>query len=221
MPFPQVAATNGGNHASNSTSHTVNLPTGIVAGNLLLVFFSSDAAPTITFPEGWTELFTKSYSTSIKGGLWYKVADGEEGASISVDTSSSQMTAHTSYRITGFSGTPEAGVAVSSSGAPSNPPSLSPTWGAKDTLWFFCCAINGEDPFVSIDSYPANYGNGRYDYSDDAEGAGMGTARRELNTETEDPGAWTMSNTPRNMANTIAIQPAAAAAGRSFGFIMG
>ena len=204
MTFPQVAAVNGGNNTGSGTSHTVNLPAGIEAGDLLLVFFASDGTPTITFPGGWTELFQTS-NDSVGFGAWYRIADGEEGATITVTTSASEMTAHTSYRITGYSGTPEVGTRVPGFSCYPDPSSLTPSWEAKDTLWFAC---EGNNKDSTVGAYPTNYTNGRNDYAFNLQGVSVGSARRELNAVSEDPGTFTISFSSQWIATTVAIQPA-------------
>ena len=206
--YPVVAAENGGNNAVNSTEHTVNLPSGIQAEDLLLVFFVSDGTPTITFPEGWTQLFQDAYLL-VKFGAWYRIADGEEGATITVTTSDSQATAHTSYRITGYSGAPEVGTSTGANSGYPDPPNLTPSWGAKDTLWFAVC---GYDREWTVTAYPTNYTDGRNDIANVSDGCGVGSARRELNATSEDPSTFTISAADQWVANTVAIQPSAVAA---------
>lgn len=205
MAFPQVAAVSGGNNASDSKQHTVNLPNGIQSGDLLLVFFATDGYPTITFPGGWTQLFQTANSSYVAFGAWYRIADGEEGATITVETSTWEMSAHTSYRITGYSGTPEAGISATSNSSWPDPPSLTPTWGAEDTLWFAC---EGNDHQYSVSSYPTNYADGRNDIASSSSGCGVGTCRRELNAVSENPGTFTIAASEQWVANTVAIQPA-------------
>jgi hypothetical protein len=202
--FPTVAAVNGGNNTSNSTNHTVNLPSGIVSGNLLLVFFVSDGNPTITFPGGWTQLFQTVYNTTVKFGAWYRIADGTEGATITVTTSASEMSAHTSYRITGYNGVPEVGTSATGITANPNPPSLAPSWGSQATLWLAAC---GHDYGVdTVSAYPTNYTDGRNDRSNNLDGVGVGTARRSLIAASEDPGTFTLSGANAWVANTVAVQ---------------
>lgn len=207
MAFPVVEAINGGNNNANSTNHTVNLPAGIQASDLLIVFFVCDANPTITFPEGWTELFHATYVNALNFATWYRVADGEEGATIVVTTSASERSAHTSYRISGYAGTPEAAT-YGGSGYFPDPPNLTPTWGAKDTLWFAC---EGNDANKTVTVYPTDYTDGRNDYANNFAGCGVGTARRELNAESEDPNNFTISGNEQFVGATVAIQPEEAA----------
>ena len=82
---PLVASSSHGN-ATTGSSYTVNLPSGIVSGNLLVAFISieaDDGDP--TFPTLWGKLHSvDSGSTLVRGSCYYKIADGTEGASITV-----------------------------------------------------------------------------------------------------------------------------------------
>lgn len=208
MAFPVVAAVNGGNNPGDTANHTVNLPAGINAGDLLLVFFASDGNPTIGFPGGWTCLFQEwaaGGSPAVRFGCWYRIADGGEGATINVTTSASERSAHTSYRIVDYFGVPEAGTPVASGPTPNpDPPSSSPSWGALDTLWLAAC---GYDSNKTVTFYPTNYTDGRNDLANQVDGCGVGTARRELNAASENPGTFTISGNDQWVANTVAIQP--------------
>jgi hypothetical protein len=82
MAYPQVAASNNSAQATATYDHTVNLPANISAGNLLLVFFVVDSNPTITFPEGWTQLFQAANGTYVNFGVWYRIAGGGVGGGV-------------------------------------------------------------------------------------------------------------------------------------------
>lgn len=218
MAFPQVAAVNGGITAG--TSHTVNLPADIAEGDLLLVFFVAVywlSAPSITFPEGWTQLFQTPYGASITFGGWYRIADGAEGATITVTTSSTDKAGHTSYRITGYSGTPESGTAATGNTATPNPPNLTPSWGAKDTLWFVCAGTKSGSKQALI-GCPTNYTNCRIEFV--GTGCCLGSSRRELNAASEDPGTFSMSYSQYWIANTVAIQPAVPVVAKAYGLVV-
>jgi hypothetical protein len=206
MSFPQVHSLRSSSDASG-TDHEIDISPDISAGDLLVVVFASDGNPTVTFPAGWYQLFQTAYSSYVKLGVWYRIADGEEGDTITVTTSASEGISSLCYRITGYSGVPEVGTAVTSSGSTTpNPPSLSPAWGALDTLWLACCA--NDDGTNYITAYPANYpiGNNN-EYPDNSAGCGVATAFRELNADTEDPGTFTIDGSEQWVANTVAVKP--------------
>ena len=206
--FPVIEAENGGFNNTDSNSHIVNLPTGIASGDLLLVFFSAKGDPTITFPTGWTSLFNTANLGIVRFGCWYRIAEGSEDTTITVTTpGNSVKTAHTSYRISGYSGLPEANASVGSDHTGGRPPLLSPSWGARDTLWIAACGHDGGNR--AVNTYPTNYSNGRNDRSW-VSGVGVGTARRSLNDASENPGAFTMvpDEVPFAwVAATVAISP--------------
>ena len=200
--FPTIAAVNGGNNATNNVNHTVNLPAGIVAGNLLLVFFASDSVDAVTFPGGWTELYDAQDGTHRHVGK-YRVADGGEGATIVVTTTNPQMSAHTTYRVTDYTGTPEVSARGTGNSVVPDPPSLTPSWGLKTTLWF---AVTSYDlGTITVNTYPAGYGNTRNDRANHAEGVGLGNARKEDPVATEDPGVFTISAIENWQAYTVAV----------------
>jgi len=217
MAFPSVASKNNSYRADIGTSHTVNLPAGIQAGNLLLVFFALrvTALVTITFPEGWTKIAEiMDYRSEI--GIAWREADGNEGATITVTTSSSLRSAHISYRITGATDpdtqAPEVSTGASGSSANPDPDSLTPTGGVKDYLWIALDYHDGGT--IPVTGYPANYNdNQEYrDVPDQNYAATLGIATRELNASSEDPGTFTLSSSRYWGACTVAVHPTGVAA---------
>lgn len=208
MSFPQVAATNSSTETGNETTHTVSLPSNIQSGNLLIVVFATDGDNTIIWPEGWNEIFEVSGGALAFLGVAWRKADGNEGASITVTSSSSEQSAHISYRITGhedpLSQPPEVSSGETGSNATPDPDSLTPTGGTEDYLWIAATGI-GKTP--SIVSYPTNYSSGIECLSDGTGGCVNATAQRELNSTSENPGVFTVSSTGEWVACTIAIHP--------------
>ncbi|MGH7535138.1 MAG: hypothetical protein ACREMG_06090, partial [Gemmatimonadales bacterium] len=220
--FPAVATTNTSTTTTAGTSHTLNLPTGISSGDTLIAMLSGfigsgSTAVDISWPSGWTEFFEQDATSGTLhlavAGAWRK-ADGTEGASITVTTNVSVLAAHNSYRITGAADPtvqpPEAAAIGYTTGTTSiDPPSLTPTGGAKDYLWL---AVAGwRRSGVTSPNDPTNYTTA-IDAS--SGGAGSGThlrsLRRQLNAASEDPGAFTLSGTSERRAGvTIAVHPAA------------
>jgi len=208
MAFPPVDATNGGFDAAG-LNHTVNLPAGIVAGKLLIAILCSFDLTVIGWPGGWTQLFHTQFpsGSDVTLSAAYRIADGGEGATIIVTTSTTEKTAHVTYMISGYSDTPECGVSVTATTNSPNPPNLAPSWGAEDTLWLAICGYNLTAGVTTVSAYPANYINGLNYVSSVSDGAGVGSAERELNASPEDPGAFTLNYARDSIANTIAIRP--------------
>jgi hypothetical protein len=203
--FPAVQATNTSGHSSNVTSHTVNLPTGINAGDLLIVFFSCDGNETVTWPtvDGWASIFNQTNANTLDIG--YKIADGTEGSTITVGTGTTEQSAHISYRITGHDSAqaPEASAGATGNSTSPNPDSLAPTGGAKDYLWI---AVEGNDQGDAASAYPTNYTNGQTNNIGTNNGANVAVARRALNASSEDPGTFTIPS-EEWIACTVAVHP--------------
>ncbi len=223
MAFPQVATVNGGNEPTDVTNHTVNLPSGIVSGDLLLVFFTTDGTGVVvTFPGGWTLIVNLTPNSGLVGRAYFRRADGTEGATITVTTDLANQSAHTSYRITGHhtSTDPEGAVTNSTvAGLNPDPPNLNPAnWDVEDTLWFVYGIANGASattPRFTAD--PSSYINARDDISTGPNGVVTRSLRRELASASDDPSAFTLDTSVTWSAATIAIRPAPAGGGPSLG----
>lgn len=206
--FPQVVSTTGLYDRVNSTTHNVVMPAVVDAGDLLVVLTANDGSATVTTPSGWTQLFTTANSTSLRLGAYYKFAAGtEDGTSVNFATSASEILTAQVYRITGALAV-ESGTAATGTSTAPNPPSLTPSWGARDTLWL--SALGADNGSIVVSAYPTNYTNGRLDkdtYSSSTTYASAASARRYLNAISEDPGTFTLTGSNAWLANTIAVRP--------------
>ncbi|MFZ2886447.1 MAG: LamG domain-containing protein, partial [Minisyncoccia bacterium] len=161
-------------------------------------------------PAGWTELVNTTGGTSGgTGAIYYKIADGGEGATVNVTSSSGSLSSHNTYRISGVTGTPEATSAGGSSNNP-DPPSLTPSWGAGDTLWIAMAGAGVQNATTpNVTAYPSSYADGIEISHNFAAFAGFsaGSARRSLNATSDDPGTFTINGTsPQWIASTLAIE---------------
>lgn len=221
MAFPVDAGRQPSSVGAVNTSHTVTLTGSIAAGNLLIIGFSyAITANTVTWPGGWTAIpsgANEQTSGSSEGlASAYRWADGTEGASISVGTSVGTRSASICWRITGAMNpatqAPEALTAIGVNGQ-ADPPSLTPTGGAKDYLWL---AIGANSSLTELTTAPTNYSN--FDHAQALAGTGaatsaIGGATRQLNAASENPGAFAGAEaTSEWVGLTIAIHPAGAAA---------
>jgi len=204
--YPVVEATNTYQTNSTISSHNVNLPSGIQSGDLLILIFRAASAVTVsTDPTGWTPLSSRNSTGATY--IWYREADGSEGSTVTVTTDSTIRAAANTYRISNWSGTPEAAFASTNV---NNPPALSPSWGSDDTLWIAVMTNRRSDS--SVTAAPTGY----QDLITVAQSSSTGTTRDRVSsawiddtTDTEDPAAFSTTgtiNTPHSA--TIAIQPA-------------
>lgn len=89
--------------SAHQTSHTINLPASITAGDLLLLWFTIDgsAGNGIDTPSGWTlEESTQVAANGDLGCLFSKTATGGEGSTVTVTTTgTSQSSSAIAMRI--------------------------------------------------------------------------------------------------------------------------
>ncbi|HRO40898.1 MAG TPA: hypothetical protein PLZ25_13370, partial [Flavobacteriales bacterium] len=157
--FPVVAATTtSAKTNTNNQAHVISLPAGIEAGDLLLIFWAdannSGTQPTLS---GWTQLATSNANTgSIYRKIWYRIADGTEGAAVSTN-SFGDRSAHITYRIAKdtYTGTPYVSTANNGTNDSPDPGNLNPGLGAQKFLWI-ASAHGGQTGTVTT---PSNYGN--------------------------------------------------------------
>ena len=205
MPyFPFVRNATNSQTTADATTHTVTLATGAEVGDLLVVAVVFDGTPTVTWPAGWTQL--QANAATITRQIRYRWADGTEPATLTLTTSASEEMQARAFVIGDPHPTaaPEVAVTSGTSTAP-NPPSLTASWGAKDTLW---AALAFVDEAVTTSAYPTNYADNQNSAnSGGASGVTLAVATRNLNAATEDPGAFTISASKLWAAWTVAFRP--------------
>jgi hypothetical protein len=214
--FPTVAGT-AATYVASGTSWACALPASVAAGDLLFVFVSGDSAISdVKYPGSWVELWDLNGVSNLFSGAYLVAAGGETSVTVSLNGGSADDLVCLTYRITGWHGTtpPEDGVAVEhDTPAHPNPPSLTPSWGAEDTLWIAVgsagrCEDTNYSGLVSqngdSDGSPVNCSNDTQ--------PSIGAAVRSLNATSDNPGAFTISNTASGGgSNTVAVRPGVSA----------
>lgn len=99
-----VGATSAG--SANTTSQALNVPAGVAAGNILIaqIAVRGGSGTTITPPAGWTTILVNNSGTTIRQGIYYRIADGTEPASYSFGISPQQRTAAAMVAYSGVDG---------------------------------------------------------------------------------------------------------------------
>jgi hypothetical protein len=188
----------GATTATDTTSHAITMPSGITAGDLLLIVFSSDGAvrDCSISSGGWVKLDEAQNGTTVTGAVFYKIAEGADTATVT--TSTAEQSSHVVFRISG------AGIPISASAngssTNSNPPNLN-TGISKNYLWI---ASRSGDSTVVATAAPTNYSNLQTQAAAGTSGASTNTAERSLAASSEDPGTFT-SATEQWVSFTIAI----------------
>jgi hypothetical protein len=203
MAFPTLTANSGNQADLVSSNVTISFPSGIQSGDLVLIFLSSDKAPTTTYPTGWTKHFEMDMSANGGTGLTSMatfVANATHpGSTEVVQRTGDDEVAWFAFRVTGTTGTISFANAQGSS-TTTAPPSVTASWGTDDNLWI---ALSGADN-DSHTSGPTGYSNFTATGNLDAQ---VGYATLEKATNTETPNTFTLSGTNEWVTATVVVQP--------------
>lgn len=200
--FPVVMGRDTTEDDSIGGSMSVGLPSGIVAGELLLICAN--------FPNASASGWTDEASTTRSCVLW-RIATGSEGSSVTISAGGG-FTSHgasVAYRIKGGKSVELSSEATGTSDNP-NPASLSPSWGNKKTLWFAMMTASGTSSGISVSDYPTGFTN-----QQSAQGlttfpsaARIAVAERQEQVASLNPSTFTIGTTTIPWsAYTIAVKP--------------
>jgi hypothetical protein len=201
--FPVIESSLAGGQNSLSTSRTVDMPSGVVEGDLLLMIVAMSTGTEAT-SAGWTTV----PSGSLRQALLWRLAPASPPASVTLTTASNSRTAWVVYRISGHDAAASPAVQYVSTLAP---PEVTPSWGNAKTLWFASVASRRSDwvptdpptSYTGLVDIAPSYGNTTTAY------VRLGVAHRFLDASSEQPGTFTITGTTDSpAAMTIAIKPA-------------
>lgn len=216
MAFPTPSAAAETNFSSTVTVMAVNIPGSISSGDLLIAFSSVRNPCTWTLPTGWANVSNQASGGVGELTFFYKISDGTEVLTQVWTASTGNTAAWHMFAISTWHGTtpPEVTKATSGGtpGSPANSPSLTPSWGSADTLWFSIAQSAAEG--ITYTAAPTNYSNFLEEHVS-AGGASVEIAsgNRQLTASSDDPGAFTSGANPRWWdAMTVAVRPSGAAA---------
>lgn len=210
MTFPIVAssATTLAADPAFGGNATLNLPSGIASGDLLVMFkehYNGLTGIPVLVPSGWTSIQLNHFGDSQQATLIaHKVAAGTEGSSIAWPSSSGGAIATICLRVTGAA-LLEAATASPGSTASPDAPNLSPSWAVSDTLWLACLGWRGNGDELTGD--PTSYGSA-INVSGGFDSVSARILTRNLNATSNDPSAWSFSTARFASAATVAIAAA-------------
>lgn len=205
MAYPTIRSTSNGSITAPTLEVTITLPTGHAAGDLLIIGLSLDGSRTVSAPSGWELLANPTNSSANRFPIWYKVRGSSESNPTLTWLTTGELGTWFAIAITAetYMGTPEIATVYGNNTNP-NAPSLTPSWGSAETLWF---AFHGWDYNRTSTTNPTNYTLLTYQAGSGTGSAGHRTHYRNNTTATEDPGSITISETDTWYAHTLAVQP--------------
>ena len=193
---------------TSQTNHTPPYPATVSANQLLLYMAGCDGSedtPSIS-GSGITELYSGT-ETSHGSCVYYKDAVGDEdGGTFALTVGSTEQVMSYCLAITGWDGVtaPELQGPATGVSANPDPPIITPSWGAEDTLFVTFITTDGN---VTVTTYPSGYADNNNDDQWSTVSAAFATA--EINGSPENPGTFLVSSAIEQWsAFTIAIRPA-------------
>lgn len=214
MAFPVYESVIDTDFSASATSMPVNMPATVNAGDLLIALVEVRNAGTWTKPTGWSDISTLSQGGGGSVGKlngFYKIADGTEDSTTPTWTASVSTTgAWVTIRVSSWHGTtPPEATTASGDATNANPPSLTPSWGAEDTLWLAIAANSATGDTTGFTAAPTNYSNLHSNgTSTGGSTCNVASSTRGLNATSDDPGTFTPSSNRFWASATIGIRPA-------------
>jgi len=205
ITITETLNTTGGNPAIIDNPATVN------SGDLLIVTLSTgNSVGAITVPAGWT-LLAEGLRSGIATWTGYRISDGTEGGttiSFSLQFGATE-TAGQVYRIENWHGTTPPEISVYANGGNTNPDptAVTASWGVDDNTFITIVGVSDDDSSVS--TWPTDYTVGQTStIVNNTVNAScrIFSARRDLAADTDDPSAFTLSESENWTATTVVVR---------------
>jgi hypothetical protein len=199
--------------SSAKTSHGLVLPSGIVAGDLILLSYRWGANPTnvTVAPSGYTQLFTIG-GTNSPLYVYYRVATGGESGTVNTQADGSSLINGVAYRISGVAVGEGTFLQLADATGTETVPSLTASWGSAKNLFIAGYAPRGADySLLAPDGY-SDFVEARQSTTATTSSHNVvAQARAAVEQASAPAGAWTaFGGTP--LANirgwVIAVRPA-------------
>ena len=204
--YPVEQSTSTGGSSSQVTAHTVTLPTGYSADDVVVVVFRN-AAVGLTAPAGW-ETLDISTTSSI---LLYRVMTGSEDPTITVTSNDARRSAWNAYRVSGVAVAEATFIVAAGEFSTLDPPNLTIPWGSGvgSLLLTFASTRRTANTLIA----PSGYGS-QLDAVSNADESSTGdvriaSAQRTADAASENPAAWGVTgDTDSPHAGVIALRAA-------------
>jgi len=191
----------------SGSTHTIDYPATVDAGDLLIVVFTCDDDEAPVGCSAFTSIFNDDNSpqgSTVYIG-WREAVGNEDGGTFTITTGNEGSCAYV-FRITGAEDPdtqpPEVGSAITNSGTYINPPSVTPTGGSKNYL---CIAVGSNDDDDDTIGYPSNMAdNNQYSQQTTVT---LGIATEEFTASSFDPEYFTIANTESYVGIAMAVHP--------------
>lgn len=208
--FPVVEASAIDGDTVHRTSHYVNLPSGIVSGELLLMFLTIDGSSSSvnSLPAGWTVtssgLITGASATY---AVCQKAATGSEGGTVIVGVTPSESFSSVVIRVSNADSAIQYSSLNSATGTNVTYPALTDGGGGPDNLWIAVTYITNAGS--NLATGPAGYTDPiKTTLSGGSSATNTAIATLQESTASETPPNGTLSASAYKGSQTICVNPA-------------
>lgn len=222
MPI-SVDANNTTDHTSYDNSHAINLPV-LSTGDFILLLGTTGHLVNWTPPSGYTEIFDEAASGTYPG-LWaaYRLVTGAEGYTgdgsdtVTATTSGSAKAVYISYAISGAADPASIAPVGSASGQFSgqpDPPNVN--FSAPGTHAVFAIGAI-QSGTATVSSWPSGYTTAQVENPLSGESLAIYACEDTVTGSSENPGAYTLSQSLQTGQGTVAVAEAIASVSGGFG----
>lgn len=216
MTFPVVESRSKTSYPgpTASSSHVVTMPSGIVAGDLLLCLALTDDLTITGMSESsgyWAELFDVSYANLHRLAAFWKLASGSDSLTITFSGGSERI-AYICWRISGARAVYASSATATGTSDYPDPPNCAPGIGTKDFLWIASAGYLSAGT-TAYSAFPSGYSNTNDMATSTRSGTIvhlLGTCEKTANGSSENPGTFSghVGAPSENwIAKTLAIEP--------------
>lgn len=211
MSFPTRVSVTYTKFSLSVTSFAVPYPSGLSAGERIVIAADFRAPGTIGKPAAISFIKSIGGGLAVGGSYYYElICDGTESGNMTFTSSTGTSAIFQVSRWTGTHATEPAAVStVGSSGdsAALNPPAATAGWGAADNTFIAFGASSAGT--MSFTAAPTNYGSLSSDFASTGGSiCNMAMATRNYNSATDDPGTFTTSTNRFWSCMTVILRPA-------------
>lgn len=199
MASPSVASVGSFSKAAGTGYLTVSMPSGISAGDLLLIFALKTYWWVFQTLDGWTRIGNATVGNGISYEGYYnvyaRIAAGSDTAELSSggNTDSAAICVRvTGHGVSNISTDLKISTAVASSTSSNYNPSSYDAGSSKEWLWFSFLAMQRVGSNTTISGVPTGWTSRGYGGTDTTTtGGAIGVASKAETVQTQDAGAWT------------------------------
>lgn len=212
MASPSIGASTTSFEGTNVTSHDVSYCSGITSGDLLVCVFTCDGAPTVTFPGGWTQIYSASNGSEVTHCAYYITATGSESGTFTVTTSAGQHSAHVVFRSASAQVTASGAGTATGTGSLANPPNCNV--GTSGDYTYIATAGFDNRYALASDYKPSGYTDLqsiKSDGSNTTDSCFTYVAYLSETSSSDDPGGMNSDREEQWVAGVFALEEASAA----------